>query len=159
MFPPPSSQVPQCSIQTLLHLHGNGASVQPSTQGYDTSSGSEPFPPVSRALLSADGFHFTLSQCHSLSFAPFPACPLHSVMSRFGPYLVFHRRRIHLSSEHGHHTSPLWIFRLPYPMNASTMGHGGPLVPVSPREVAFLSGPSVAALDLSPPVLGTGRMK
>jgi hypothetical protein len=75
-----------------------------------------PSPRPSCALLSADGFHFTLSQCHSLLFAPFPACRLHSVVRRFGTYHAVHRRRIRSSSGNGHHTSPLWMFRicLPY---------------------------------------------
>ena len=133
MFPHPSSQVPQRSIRTLPHLHGNGASVQPSTQGYDTSSGSEPFPPVSRALLSADGFHFTLSQCHSSSFAPFPARRLHSVRRRFGPYHAIHLRRIRSSSEHGHHASPLWIFRVEIPSERFV---DGPRWAACPRQSA-----------------------
>ena len=133
MFPPPPHRYLNVQFRTLPHLHGNGASLQPSTRGYDKSSGSEPFPPVERALLSAGVFHFTLSQCHSSSFAPFPVRPLHSVRSRFEPYLAIHRRRIRRSSGPVCHAVTCCSVAGASPSDASTMGHGGPLVPVSSR--------------------------
>ena len=151
---PPLLQVPQRWIQPLPHLHGNGASVQPNTWG--TQTGSEPLSPGNHVPLPcADGFPPPCPNAAPCPLPPFPACPLHSVMSRFGPYLVFHRRRIRLSSEHGHHTSPLWIFQVEVPYKRFD---DGPWWAARPRQSAQDCLPLwalVAAFRFSPLILRT----
>ena len=106
--PPPLLQVPQRWIQPLPHLHDNGASVQPNTRG--TQTGSEPLSPGNMCFFPLQMVSPHPFPMPRLVLCPLPCLPLHSVMSRFGPYLAIHRRCICSSSEHGHDMSPLWIF-------------------------------------------------
>ena len=118
-----------------------------------------PFCPVERAFALCRWFSVTFSCCHALLFAPFPVCPLHSFCYRFGPYLVIRCRCICSLIGAGFYAVTCCSVSGVTPLNASTTGHSGPLVPVSPREVAILSGPWWSRLVSPPLILQTRRLK